>query len=139
MTVEMTVSAACGALPSAASAARTSAVTMPPLPGRERPLEDDQPPRAAIAAECRAHGLGRERAERGDAERADPHPVVAQLVDRVLDGAEHRAEGDDDQLRVFGAVGPHQARRLGRPNSRAKPAATAGIRSRACRIRSAAR
>jgi hypothetical protein len=76
--------------------------------GRERPLEHDQAAPAAVAAERLAHRLGGERAEGGDAERADPQAVVAEFVDRVLDRAEHRAEGDNDQLGVIGAVGAHE-------------------------------
>jgi hypothetical protein len=38
--------------------------------------------------------------------------VVAQLVDDVLDGAVHRAERDDDGLRVLGAVAADEAARV---------------------------
>ncbi len=61
-----------------------------------------------VAAQRRAYGLGRERAEAGDAERPGAYPVVAELVERVLDRAEDRAERDDDQLGVLGTVRPHE-------------------------------
>jgi hypothetical protein len=98
-----------------------------------------------------ADRLAGERPEAGDAEHPGPYPVLAQLVDRVLDGAEDRAEGDDDQLGVVGAVRANVAAALlargddipepplGRPNWRAKSALASGISSRACRIRSPAR
>ena len=53
--------------------------------------------RCAPASAARTASSG-ERPERGDAERPDRHAPVAQLVDGVLDGAEHRAERDDDRL-----------------------------------------
>ena len=43
---------------------------------------------------------------------ADLMPCLAQLVDRVLDRAQHRAQGDDDGLGVLGAVGADQAARV---------------------------
>ena len=45
------------------------------------------------------------------AEGADAVALVAQLVDGVLDRAQHRAERDDDRLGVLGAVAAHQAAR----------------------------
>ena len=84
----------------------------------ERPLQHDQVP---WRGERLADGVHGERPERGDAEHADPHAVGAQLVDHVLDGAEHRAERDDDDVRVLGRYGrtrPPESR-PNRPNSAA--------------------
>ena len=36
------------------------------------------------------------------------HTIGAHLVDRVLDGAVHRAHGDDEHLGILGAIGAQQ-------------------------------
>ena len=78
---------------------------------RERLLEhDDALARWPSAARTASSGNGRKRLDRRRAPIA--HALVAQLVDDVLDRAEHRAERDDDRLGVLGAV----ARARGRPD-----------------------
>ena len=52
------------------------------------------------AAQRRSDLVERPRPEALDAERADAHALLAQLVDDVLDRAQHRAERDDDRLGV---------------------------------------
>ena len=71
----------------------------------ERLLEHDDLPRVLQRV---ADRVERERAERRDAERADRDALLAQLVDGLLDRAEHRAERDDDRLGALGPVGPHE-------------------------------
>src|SRR5262249_33563240 len=68
-------------------------------------LEDDH---AADSLEDLADLVQRERPERLDPERADPHPRLAQLVDDLPDRPENRAERDDDRLRTIGSVAPCQ-------------------------------
>ena len=71
-------------------------------------LEDDD---AARRVQRGAHRGERERPERLDAEDADRHSLFAQPVDRLLERADHRAESDDDRLRVFAAIAAHQPAR----------------------------
>ena len=107
-----------------------SAETIPPMPTASAFSSDDHAlARRPSASRTSSSGNGRKDC---DAERADPHALVAQLVDGVLDRAEHRAERDDDRLGVLGAVAAHAARRSrGRRRARSR-AAISGIRSSAC-------
>ena len=82
-----------------ASAAWTSVETIPPMPTAS--AFSSTTTRLA-PAERRAHGVERERAEGRDPDDADLHALLAQLIDGVLDRAEHRAERDDDRLGVVG-------------------------------------
>ena len=72
---------------------------------RERLLQHDHAPGAL---ERLAHLRERVRAEALDGETSDRFALLAQLVHDVLDRPQHRAEGDDDRLRVLGAVAAHQ-------------------------------
>ena len=78
----------------------------PPEADRERLLDDDHPGRGA---ERGAQLLERERPEALDPDGADLDAAVAQLVDDLLDRAEHRSECDDDRVRVGAPVGVEQA------------------------------
>ena len=111
------------------SAIRTLAETIPPMPTAS--AFSSTITRFACG-ERLAHLVERERPERLDPESADADALVAQLVDRLLDRAEHRAERDDDRLRVVGAVraGPGRRTRVRTPP--ANSAAISGIRSSAC-------
>ena len=55
-----------------------------------------------------AQRLDRERPERYQRDQADAEAVVAHLVDGVLDGAAHRAHGDDQHFGILGAIGAQQ-------------------------------
>ncbi len=55
--------------------------------------------------QCAAHLFERERAVADDAEYADLVALTAHLVDRVLDGTEHRAHRDDDGFGVIRTIG----------------------------------
>ena len=72
---------------------------------RQRLLQHDH---ALGALQRRPHLLHREGPERLDRQRADRDALVAQLVDRVLDRPQHRAEGDDDGLGVLVEVAADQ-------------------------------
>src|SRR3990172_4328972 len=74
----------------------------------ERLLEHDDPPRMG---ERGAHLLERVRAEALEPDGADADALLAQLVDDVLDRAEHRAEREDDGLGVLAPVATHEAPR----------------------------
>ena len=71
----------------------------------ERLLEHDH----ALGVPKRgAERLKRKRAERRDPDDADRDALLAQLIDGVLDRAEHRAERYDDRLGVLAAIGAEQ-------------------------------
>ncbi len=72
----------------------------------ERSLQHHDP---LCALQRIPHRFERERSERGDAQHADLHPGSPELVDSVLDRAQHRAERDDDGVRILGPVMPDQA------------------------------
>ena len=81
--------------------------------------------------ERRAHLLEREGPKRLDAERADADALVAQLVDHVLDRAQHRAQRDHDRLGVVGPVAAQQAAGVA-AEGLCELARDLGIRSSAC-------
>ena len=81
----------------------------------------------------RAHLLERERPERLDRRaRRCFTPSLAQLVDDVLDRAEHRAERDHDRLRVLAAVAAEQAAGVAAERAARTRRRSRGIRSSAC-------
>src|SRR6185312_3431330 len=97
-------------------------------PDGERLLEHHHAPRVR---ERLADLVERPGAEGLDAERADAHALVAQLVDRVLDRAEHGPEGHHDGLRVLDPVAADEPARLAAERPR-EVLPTWGIRSSAC-------
>ena len=94
----------------------------------DRPVDDDD---VARPRERLAQGLGRERPEGDEGNKADRDPVGAHLVDHVLDRAVDRAHRDDQRLGVLGLVGPEQSARLAAE-------ALLEIRSRASSMRASA-
>ena len=106
-----------------------SAETIPPIP-TARAFSSTTTRLASL--ERRADLLQRERPERLDPERADADPLLAQLVDHLLDRPQHRAERDDDRLGVLGAVGARPARPTSRPKAARTRPRSRGIRSSAC-------
>jgi len=72
----------------------------------ERTLDDDYLPCVRRGV---AHLFEGVWAEALDSQRAYARPLLVQLVDDLLDRAQHRPERNDDQLGVFGAVPMKQA------------------------------
>jgi hypothetical protein len=95
------------------TALRTSRETMPPMPTAKHFSMTTMRFACAVASRMVRN---RERAERGDAQHADLHAFAAQLVHRVLDGAQHRSQGDDDGFGVFQAIRFDQAARVASKN-----------------------
>jgi hypothetical protein len=101
---------------------------------REGSLDHDDPP---DALESTAHLLGGPRTEAGDRQDPDGVALAAKLVDDHLDGADLRAERDDDGVGIAGAVPTQQAARLaseGRTEVRRRRGISSSASScRACR------
>ena len=106
------------ASPDSASARRSGRRCRRRRPRRPSPARR-RASRRPSAARTSSSGQGRKQRDRRA--RRSRTPVVAQLVDDVLDGAEHRAERDDDGLGVLergsGARSPPDARPNAASNS----------------------
>ena len=104
---------------SPAVAIATSVATIPPAPGASA---FSMTTTRRAPAERVSHRRGREGAERADPHYPDARPLLAQGVDGILDGPEHRAQGHDDGLGVLAPVGAHETpRHVARRSPRTPP------------------
>ena len=116
---------------------RTFGETIPPMPTAS--AFSSTTTRSALASAARTASSGNGRNERDARRQPIRTPSLAQLVDDVLDRAEHRAERDDDRLGVVGAVAADQPAGVAAERAARSRAAISGIRSSACICLSCAR